>query len=124
MKKLSVFKSMFLLVVAVLLVIVSFLNSCTKKSDMPGANEVFIQGNAFSPGTITVKANSTVTWNNKDGVAHTVTSDTPGLFESGSISSSGGYGGGGTWSHSFTTAGSFPYHCSIHSSMKGTVVVQ
>ena len=91
---------------------------------MPGANEVFIEGMAFSPSTITVKANSTVTWNNKDGVAHTVTSDTPGLFESGSISSSGGYGGGGTWSHIFITAGSFPYHCSIHSSMKGTVVVQ
>ena len=117
MKKLSIVQSRFLMVVAVLLVIVSTSNSCTKNSDMPGANEVFIQGSAFSPATITVKANTTITWTNKDGMAHTVTSDTPGLFESNSIS------GGGIWSHPFTTAGSFPYKCSVHPSMKGTIVV-
>ena len=117
MRKLSIAESRFLMIVAVLLVIVSTSNSCTKKSDMPGANEVFIQGSAFSPATITVKANTTITWTNKDGIPHTVTSNT-GIFESNSIS------GGGTWSQPFITAGSFPYHCSIHPSMKGTVVVQ
>jgi plastocyanin len=91
---------------------------------MPGANEVFIEGMAFSPVIITVIANTTVIWNNKDEVAHSVTSDTLGLLDSGSNSSSGGYSGGGTWSHIFTASGSFPYHCTIHSSMKGTVVVQ
>jgi len=117
MKKLSVSKSRFLMVVAVLFVIVSTSNSCTKKSDMPGANEVFIEGNAFSPGTITVTANTTVTWTNKDGVAHTVTSNT-GIFDSGTINANG------TYSHLFSTAGSYPYFCSVHPSMKGTVVVQ
>ena len=117
MKKLSSARSRFLMIVAVLLVIVSTLNSCTKNSDMPGANEVFIQGNAFSPGTITVTANTTVTWTNKDGVAHTVTSNT-GIFDSGTINANG------TYSHLFSTAGSYPYFCSVHPSMKGTVVVQ
>jgi len=117
MKKLSIVQSRFLLVVAVLLAIVSTSNSCTKNSDMPGANEVFIQGSAFSPGTITVTANTTVTWTNKDGVAHTVTSNT-GIFDSGTINANG------TYSHLFSTAGSYPYFCSVHPSMKGTVVVQ
>ena len=70
----------------------------------------------FSPSTITVSLNTTVTWTNKDGVSHTVTSDTD-LFDSGSI------GDGQTYSYTFTTAGTYHYKCSFHSSMTGTVVV-
>jgi plastocyanin len=82
-----------------------------------GTNEVLIQGNAFSPGTITIAAGTTIKWTNKDGVNHTVTSDS-GLFDSGS------FGNGGTFSRQFNTAGTFPYHCTIHSGMLGTVIVQ
>lgn len=113
------------MVVAVVAALTTISDSCQKSSDItgnPGTNEVFIQGMEFNPGTITVAVNSTVTWTNKDGVAHTVTSDT-GLFDSGSISSAGGYGGGGIYRHAFTTAGTFPYHCSFHASMTGTVIV-
>ena len=114
-----------LMVVAVAAALTTFSDSCQKSSDNtgnPGTNEVFIQGMEFNPGTITVAVNATVTWTNKDGVAHTVTSDT-GLFDSGSISSAGGYGGGGIFRHAFTTVGTFPYHCSFHASMTGTVIV-
>jgi plastocyanin len=90
--------------------------SCSKSSDTPGPNQVFIQGNAFSPATITVSVNTTITWTNKDGVAHTVTSTT-GLFDSGSFNMNG------TYSRQFTTAGSFPYKCTIHPFMTGTVIV-
>jgi len=83
---------------------------------------VSINSMSFAPATITVSAGTTITWTNQDAIAHTVTSDT-GLFNSGSISSSGYYGGGGTYSYKFTTAGTYPYHCSIHPSMKGTIVV-
>jgi plastocyanin len=38
-------------------------------------------------------------------------------FSSGNISS------GGTFSHTFTTAGSYPYTCTIHPSMVGTITV-
>jgi plastocyanin len=72
---------------------------------------------AFSPSTLTVTAGTTVTWTNKDGVPHTVTSDN-GLFDSGSISNNG------TYSHKFETAGTYPYHCSIHTSMTAKVVAE
>jgi plastocyanin len=90
--------------------------SCKKSSVAPGPNEVFIQGMAFTPSSITITANTTITWTNKDGVAHTVTSTT-GLFDSGSINTNG------TYSRQFTTTGTFPYKCTIHPSMTGTVTV-
>jgi plastocyanin len=36
---------------------------------------------------------------------------------------SGTLGGGSTFSHRFGSVGTFAYHCAIHSSMSGTVVV-
>jgi plastocyanin len=82
-----------------------------------GANEVLIQGMAFSPVTLTVSVNTTVTWTNNDDVSHTVTSDN-GLFNSGSFAHVA------TYSHQFTTAGTYPYHCTIHPYMTATIIVQ
>jgi len=79
--------------------------------------EVTIAGFAFSPAELTVGDGVSVTWTNADGVAHTVTAD-DGSFDSGTLSS------GGTFSHTFTAGGTFAYHCSIHSSMTGTIVVE
>ena len=80
---------------------------------------VKIQNFAFSPATVTVVigVNNTVTWTNMDSVTHTVTAD-DGSFGSGDLSN------GQTYTHTFTTVGSFGYHCSIHNYMKGTVVVK
>jgi plastocyanin len=80
-------------------------------------NKVSIQGFAFNPSSITVSVGTTVTWTNNDSVTHTVTSDT-GAFSSGNLNP------GQTFSHTFNQAGTFAYHCSIHTSMHGTVVVQ
>jgi plastocyanin len=91
-------------------------SSCTKTSDIPGANEVFIQGMAFTPSTITVSAGTTITWTNKDGVVHNVTSNT-GIFSSGTINPNQ------TFSQLFSVAGNFPYKCTLHPTMTGTVVV-
>ena len=113
-----------------LFAVLSISYSCTKDemSDMngnggdpggskgPGTNEVFIQGMSFTPGTISVAANTTIKWTNKDAVTHTVTSDS-GLFDSGSITS------GGTWSHTFASAGTYAYHCTPHPTMTASVVV-
>jgi VCBS repeat-containing protein len=71
----------------------------------------------FDPLTITVNTGTTITWTNKDVYGHTVTSDT-GLFDSGTIDASG------TFSYTFNTAGTFPYHCKVESTMTGTVVVK
>ena len=82
----------------------------------PGANQVFIQGMAFNPASITVTAGTTITWTNKDAIAHTVTSDSN-AFDSGSVKS------GGTFSFTFSTAGTYSYHCTIHPSMVASVTV-
>ena len=79
--------------------------------------DVTIQNFAFSPETLTVAPGTTVIWTNKDSVDHTVTSDTGAWPDSGSLATNK------TFSHTFTKAGTYPYHCSIHPSMKATVVV-
>lgn len=81
------------------------------------ADEVLIENMAFNQALITVPLNTTVRWSNQDGAAHTVTSAT-GAFDSGNI------GVGGTYLYQFTRAGTYPYKCSYHASMTGTVVVQ
>ena len=88
----------------------------TKGSGGPGTNEVWIQGMTFSPASITVAAGTTILWTNKDAVAHTVTSNT-GAFDSGNISTNG------TFSFTFSSAGTFDYHCSVHPSMTAKVIV-
>ncbi len=76
----------------------------------------------FNPATITIKVGTTVTWTNTTGAPHTVTSDDGTSFDSNintPISANGG-----TFSFTFTKAGTFAYHCQIHPSMKATIIVQ
>ena len=106
-----------LIVFTLLLTLFSVTNSCKKSTaDVTGLNEVIIQGMTFTPSTITVAAGTTITWINKDALEHTVTSNTS-VFDSKSISSNGAY------SHLFSTAGTFPSHCSLHTMMTATVIV-
>jgi plastocyanin len=77
---------------------------------------VTISGFAFGPASVSVPVGSTVTWTNQDGTAHTVTAD-DGSFDSGSLAQ------GATFSQTFDTPGTYPYHCAIHSSMTGTITV-
>jgi plastocyanin len=132
MKTLNSYTGRLATVIAFLVAIMSITNSCTKSSMSnmyggggggggggnggPGANAVWIQGMAFTPSSITVTAGTTITWTNKDAITHTVTSDT-GVFDSGNISS------GSSFSYTFSTAGTYQYHCKIHASMTGSVVV-
>ncbi len=78
---------------------------------------VNIEKMAFSPQIIAVNAGDTVQWVNKDTVPHTVTSDGALLWDSGTIQP------GASFERQFKFAGSYPYHCGIHSTMKGTVVI-
>ena len=77
-----------------------------------------IQNTSF-PATISVKPGTTVTWTNKDPFTHTVAADSgqAETFDSKTIA------GGASFSMTFTKAGTFKYHCNIHSTMHGTVVV-
>ena len=71
---------------------------------------------AFTPSTVNIGVNNSVTWN-WVGSPHTTTSDT-GLWDSGV------FGTGHTFTQKFASAGSFPFHCVVHPFMTGTVVVQ
>ena len=129
MKRLNYSGSRYLFVIIFAFAIISISNSCTEDSEPephkkpgntdikePGANEVWIQGSAYSPATITVTSGTTVTWTNKEGIIHTVTSNNE-LFDSGDI------GNNGTYSFKFNAAGTFSYYCKLHPTMTATVVV-
>lgn len=70
--------------------------------------------NGFVPTTFTVKRGTTVTWTNRDIMAHTVTGSG---WDSGTINRDQSY------SRVFSTVGSFDYHCSIHPVMQSTINV-
>ena len=115
MKKVNYLRSSLMLII--LLSIYGMTSSCTKTPapGTPGPNEVFIQGSAFSPSTIIVSAGTTITWTNNDAMTHTVTSNS-GVFNM-------SIGSGSNWSRVFNQVGIFPYHCSIHTFMTGSVTV-
>lgn len=73
--------------------------------------------NAYAPSPISVSVGATVAWTNTDSVPHTSTAD-------GGAWSSGNIAPGGTFTRTFTSAGSFTYRCTIHPGMVGTVTVQ
>jgi plastocyanin len=89
--------------------------SGTPVSIIMGAS--ILQSTAYSPNPVVLAAGGTVTWTNNDTVAHTSTAD-GGTWNSGTI------GPGGTFSRTFSTTGTFAYHCAIHPGMIGTVTVQ
>ena len=72
---------------------------------------------AYSPNPLNVTVGTTVTWTNNDNTSHTSTANN-GQWASPLI------GPTGQFSTTFTSAGSFTYHCTIHPGMVGTVNVQ
>ncbi len=74
----------------------------------------------FSFKDLEVAKGTTVTWTNQDPASHTVTAD-DGSFDSGLATP---LKQGATFSHTFTEAGTFAFHCQIHPSMQGTVTVR
>jgi len=71
----------------------------------------------FSPATITIHVGATITWTNNGPTAHTATASDH-SFDTGTLQK------GQSASHTFTTAGTFAYICTLHPFMHGTVVVQ
>ncbi len=90
--------------------------SSKKSTTTPGTASVTIKDFEFTPATVTIKVGDTVTWTNNGPSTHTVTAD-DGSFASGNLL-------GDTFSHTFQTAGTFTYHCSLNRFMTGTVIVQ
>jgi plastocyanin len=79
-----------------------------------GAVPVQVKNFTFHPDPVTIQKGQTIQWTFEDAVAHNVTGSD---FHSADLTS-------GTYSHTFTTAGTFRYQCTIHAGMTGTVIVQ
>jgi plastocyanin len=90
--------------------------SAAESAAAGGGQSVDIKNFAFSPSTLTAKVGDKVTWKNSDSADHTVT------FDDGSVDSNN-IANNATFEHTFSAAGTFAYHCKIHTNMKGTVTV-
>jgi plastocyanin len=82
-----------------------------------GADASIAQSYSPSPVTVVMGVNNTVTWVNNDSAPHTVTAN-DGSFDSGNLAPTG------TFTFTFTTPGTYEYHCIYHPWMVGTVVVK
>ena len=83
----------------------------------PATVEVKIDNFSFGPQSITVAAGTTVKWTNRDDIPHTVVSNDR-IFKSRVLDTDESF------SFTFDKPGTYPYFCSIHPKMTGTVVVQ
>jgi plastocyanin len=78
--------------------------------------QVTVRNFEFSPAVVNAQVGDTVVWTNVSGT-HSVTSDDGTSFSNQAQSAPW------TFSHTFNTAGSFPYHCEVHPGMQGAVNV-
>ncbi|MFH8735853.1 plastocyanin/azurin family copper-binding protein [Streptomyces sp. NPDC017964] len=91
--------------------------------DAPSAHanghQIVMSGYAFGPRTLTITAGDTVTWVNQDSAPHDVkTTSGPEPVHSPMLDKAG------TWSHTFTVAGSYGYVCTVHPGMTAQLVVK
>lgn len=73
----------------------------------------------FTLPSLTVKAGTVVEFVNEDSTGHTATSEDKTTFDSKTLAP-----GTGTFKFTASKAGTFPYACSIHPSMKASITVQ
>jgi plastocyanin len=78
---------------------------------------VTMDGTTYTPKTLTVKLGDSVVWTNKDPFPHTATSRSQ-VFDSKPIMP------GKSFTFTPRTRGDFPYVCTLHPTMKGTVHVE
>jgi LPXTG-motif cell wall-anchored protein len=105
---------------AVMLITVAFALLVTGGPAEAASHSVTAANFSFSPSTLTIDVGDSVTWtNNAVETPHTSTSDN-GAWDSGTINP------GQSFTHTFSTAGTFPYHCAFHQAqgMVGTIVVR
>jgi plastocyanin len=82
----------------------------------PVTHTVTIEAMKFQPESLTIHVGDSVTWVNRDLFPHTATAK--GTFDSAEIASEK------SWTYTATSAGSFPYDCTFHPMMKGTLRVE
>ena len=81
-------------------------------------NAVTIDNFFFTPGTITVKTGTAVTWTNRDDIPHGIASSNNAFKKSMALDTDESY------SFTFTTPGTYQYFCYLHPKMVGSIVVE
>jgi len=81
-------------------------------------DSVTIQGFAYQAVNLQVKVGTKVTWTNQDSAEHTATADDGSTFDTGTLKQ------GQSKVLTLTKAGRYPYHCSFHPFMHGTIAVR
>jgi len=97
--------------------------SLPQGTSVPGCQETT---ECFVPYEVTVDVGGKVTWSNDDTAVHTVTAGTPAdqqADEPAEPFDSSLFMAGTTFSHTFESAGEFPYFCMLHPWMTGIVTV-
>ena len=93
-------------------------NGTKSPADAVATQNVTLKNQRFNPADIVIRAGQTVTWTWDDGdVAHDVRSADDDEKYGSKVQTSG------TFTHTFARPGTYPYFCSIHPNMKGTVRV-
>ena len=83
----------------------------------PAVHTVVIDGMRFIPQTVVVKPGDTVIWQNKDPFPHNATAERGGL-------ASPDIAAGASWKFTAKKRGSYPYLCTLHRTMTGTLLVE
>ena len=92
--------------------------SSSQEGSGRSSGAVKISNFKFSPASVTVTQGARVTVTNQDSTAHTATADDGHSFDTGTLAQ------GAAQTVSVSKPGSYPYHCSIHPFMHGTLVVK
>ncbi len=87
-------------------------------TDSTGTTTVQATVGGFKWGPVSAKVGDVITWTNSDTAQHKVALDDGSCAMSANIA-----GSGGKASLVFSKAGTYPFHCAIHSSMKGTITI-
>ena len=72
---------------------------------------------SFDPATLSIPKGTQVIWTNMSDAPHTVTSDTNAFATTSNLTEKQ------TFMFTFTTAGTYAYHCNVHPYMKATITV-
>ena len=105
------------LCVAALSVAVGVAAAESQQQAAAATHTVIIENMQFNPAQLHVRRGDRIVWVNKDLFPHTATAVSH-SFDSGSIAAEA------SWTYVVSKGGEYPYGCSFHPSMKGTIQVE
>ena len=82
----------------------------------PATHKVSMEAVSFAPATLTVNRGDSIVWINEDPFPHTATAD--GGFDSRALAPDA------SWTFVASAPGEIRYVCTLHPTMKGTIVVK